>query len=327
MATQDSSVNLDEIRRLAREARLQTLRDLLAVAGVTVSAFVFASALELNERINRWTENWEFVQADELRTTLLALAVALGWFSWRRWVELRRELAMRVVLEADLARSLDDNRSLSRRSIELQERERKEVARELHDELGQYLNAIEIEAVGLRSSLAEGSPAADSLERIRHLARHVYGVARTLMHRMRPVGLDEFGLEEALQHLVDGWQQQKPEVNYTLVVDADLPPLPEDLNIAVFRMVQESLTNIARHSGARNASIRLHGAAPDALYLRIQDDGRGVPDDVRVGLGLTGMRERAELLHGSMTLSTVSGGAGTVLEFRLPRAAVAVSAV
>lgn len=308
-------MNLDDIKRLAREAHLRTLRDLALVLLVTVAAFWVASAFELNEHINRWTADLEFVQADELRTTLLVLAAALGWFSWRRWAELRRELAMRVELEADLARSLEENRDLTRRSLDLQERERKDIAHELHDELGQYLNAIEIEAVGLRRELQAGSPASESLERIRGLVRHVYEVARKMMYRLRPVGLDEFGLEEALQHLVDGWQQRQAGVAYTLAVDAELPAISEELSIAVFRLVQEGLTNIARHSGARRARITLAGGADCTLTLRIEDDGRGLPEGFRAGLGLTGMRERAELLGGHLE---ISGARGVTLEFRLP---------
>lgn len=315
------SVSLDDIKNLSREAHLRSLRDLGLVTLVTLAAFWLASELELNERINRWTADLEFLQADELRTTLLVLAVGLGWFSWRRWTELRRELAMRVELEADLARSLEENRDLTRRSLDLQERERKDIAHELHDELGQYLNAIEIEAVGVRHALPADSRAAESIERLRGMARHVYDVARTLMYRLRPVGLDEFGLEEALQHLVDGWQQQRPDVRYTLAVDPDLPPLDEALNITVFRLVQESLTNIARHSNARGAMVRLTLEPGEALLLQIEDDGRGVPADVRPGLGLTGMRERAELHGGQMRLSEGAGpqdAPGTRLEFRLP---------
>ena len=313
-------MNLDEIKRLANEAHLRTLRDLALVVVVTTLAFLTASALELNERINRWTADLEFVQADELRTTLLVLAIGLGWFSWRRWTELRRELALRVELEADLARSLEENRDLTRRSLEVQERERKDIAHELHDELGQYLNAIEIEAVSLRRQLESGSSDTEPVERIRGMARHVYEVVRTLMHRLRPVGLDELGLEEALQHLVDGWQQQRPDVRYTLAIEPDLPQLGEALNMTVFRLVQEALTNVARHSGARSVSVRLGLASGAKLTVHVEDDGRGLPPRIRPGLGLTGMRERAELLGGHMDIAPRPGTpqTGTLLCFGLP---------
>ncbi len=314
-------MNLDEIKRLAGEAHLRTLRDLALVVLVTTIAFLAASALELNERINRWTADFEFVQADELRTTLLVLAIGLGWFSWRRWIELRRELALRVELETDLARSLEENRDLTRRGLEVQERERKDIAHELHDELGQYLNAIEIEAVGLRRQLEGAARDTEAIERIRSMARHVYEVVRTLMHRLRPVGLDELGLEEALQHMVDGWQQQRPEVGYTLAIEPDLPQLGEALNMTVFRLVQEALTNVARHSGARSVGIRLGLETPTTLGLHIIDDGCGLPPRFRPGLGLTGMRERAELLGGRLQISPGTEGpspTGTSLHFLLP---------
>ncbi len=313
-------MSLDDIKNLSREAHLRTLRDLALVALVTLAAFWLASELELNERINRWTADLEFVQADELRTTLLVLAIGLGWFSWRRWRELRRELSLRVELEADLARSLEENRDLTRRSLEVQERERKDIAHELHDELGQYLNAIEIEAVGLRRKLDSGGADSEAVERIRGMARHVYQVARTLMYRLRPVGLDELGLDEALQHLVDGWQQQRPDVRYTLAIEPDLPPLGETLNMTVFRLVQEALTNVARHSGARSAGVHLSLEGPATLSVRIEDDGQGLPERIRPGLGLTGMRERAELLGGRMAVGPAGEDpvAGTCLRFQLP---------
>ncbi len=308
-----------EIKRLTREARRRTLRDLSLVAALTLTQFWAASALELAERIHQWASGFEFVQADELLTTLLVFALGLGWFSFRRFRELRRELTARVELEGNLARTLEQNRDLARRSLEVQERERKEIAHELHDELGQYLNAIEIEAASLRRMVEEGSATATAIDRLRRHVRHVYQVARTLMYRLRPAGLDEFGLEEALQDMVDGWQRQRAGVNYVLAIDSDLPALDETLTITLFRLVQESLTNVAKHSDAHHVAVRLRADAHGWIELRIEDDGRGLPADLRPGLGMIGMRERAGIAGGTMsTVLPPKAGGGTVLVFRLP---------
>ena len=294
----------------------RSLRDLAAVVLFTAAAFWIAAWLELNERINRWTASGEFWQADELRTTLLALALALGWFSWRRWRELKAELTLRTQLQGELARALAANRQLTRRSLELQETERKHIAHELHDELGQYLNAIEIEAVSLRSELAS-APAiqVESVERIRVLARHVYDVARTLMRRLRPVGLDELGLEAALQQLLERWRVRRTEVHCALQVDPRIPTLHEDLNVAIFRMVQEALNNIARHAQATQVHVQLTASDAEWLRLVVSDNGVGMAAKAPAGLGLTGIRERAELLGGSCTIES---GNGVRLTLRLP---------
>jgi len=290
-------------------------RDLLLVVLVTVSAFLVAAWLELNEIINAWTQSHEIWQVDELRTTLLVLATALGWFSWRRWRELRRELSLRLAVQADLARSLDENRELARRGLELQERERREVVQELHDELGQYLNAIQLEAVGLQNRLSSRQKEASaSAGRVVELSRHVYDVARGLMRRLRPVALDDLGLEAALQHLLDGWQQRRPDVRCSLNVAAAVVDLPDEYNIAIYRIVQEALTNVARHAAASEVDITVESIGR-SLIIKVKDNGRGLPEPVPHGLGLIGMRERAILLGGELHVET---DRGVCVEMQIP---------
>jgi two-component system sensor histidine kinase UhpB len=152
----------------------------------------------------------------------------------------------------------------------------------------------------------------------------------SMMHRLRPAMLDDLGLEETLRGEVDAWQARQPDVDCSLTIGEDLGDLGEQLNIAVYRIVQECLTNIAKHAAAHHASIRLHragaesgamgagNAAMDHIRLVVQDDGRGFEPHVRgAGLGLVGMRERVEGLAGSFAVVSTPG-AGTTVTVDLP---------
>jgi len=126
-------------------------RDLIAVAVGTVVFFAVSVRLELSEAVLSWTRPWERYQLDELPGVLLFLAAALAWFAWRRMNEARGALRQRMATQLRLAEALAENRRLSLSHVRAQEEERKGLARELHDELGQHLNAIKVNAVSIRS--------------------------------------------------------------------------------------------------------------------------------------------------------------------------------
>src|SRR5690606_30716088 len=146
-----------------------------------------------------WTRPWEHLELDELVTLLLVLCASLAWFALRRYREARRELTLRTAAEARLEGLLLDNRRLAQRCVQVQEPERKALARELHDEFGQYLNAINLDAVAVQQTPSKHdatiSRAASST--IRH-TDHLQRVVREPVRNLRPVGLDELGLEAAL---------------------------------------------------------------------------------------------------------------------------------
>ena len=129
----------------------------MVVIAVTMLAFLAASHFDLQEQIARLTRPLERFQADELLPTLFALAVALVWFAWRRWHQATRELGRRLAAERELAGALAENRQLSQKYLLVQEEERRGLARELHDELGQCLNAIKLDATTIRNH--PGTPA------------------------------------------------------------------------------------------------------------------------------------------------------------------------
>src|ERR1700712_3656207 len=125
-------------------------RDLVWVLMVTVVAAVLGGTFDFSEHAYRWTRGLERFQFDELPGTLCLLSIGLAWFAWRRYREARHELSRRCVLEEQAERLLTDNRRLVNQALQAQELERRHLARELHDELGQYLNAISLDAARIR---------------------------------------------------------------------------------------------------------------------------------------------------------------------------------
>lgn len=220
-------------------------------------------------------------------------------------------------MAGQLDRTRRENRALALRSLRIQEQERRFIARELHDELGQSLVAIRADAAYIAKCNEGQSPESARVAReIMHIASGVYEVVRLLMQRLRPSVLDELGLEAALRQHVQEWNDRHPGTPCTLRVTGELR-LPEPKAIAVYRIVQEALTNIAKHAAASKVHIELKAGA-DFLALAIEDDGRGFdPRTVRPSLGLVGMRERAAFIGGELTIMA-RPDAGTRVRARIP---------
>jgi PAS domain S-box-containing protein len=224
-------------------------------------------------------------------------------------------------MQRELADALSDNRLLSQRYLQVQEEERRYLARELHDELGQSLNAIKVDAVTIRDQVRDRPELQRSAQAIIDVSSQVYGVVRNLLQRLRPVALDELGVASAVQYSVEQWQRRHPDVRCEFVTSGELEGLPEDVNITVYRLVQECLTNIARHAQARKVSIRVEQTqTPDgrAIVVQVEDDGLGFdPATRRKGLGIIGLRERVEVLGGRFELQSVTGK-GTQIRATIP---------
>jgi DNA-binding NarL/FixJ family response regulator len=220
----------------------------------------------------------------------------------RRALGEARERVGRQRVEREAARLLDENRRLSQRLMEVQEEEeRRHLAHELHDEIGQSLTAIQAEAQMLALRGVAGDPEAGACaERILGIAHGVYDAVQRILRRLRPAALDHLGLAEALREAVDGWQARAVGVRcrFEGVPDAALPDLGEPGNITLYRAVQECLTNVSHHAQARRVVVTLEpardvsGGRP-GVRLQVSDDGCGFgPDGRHRGLGLVGMRER-----------------------------------
>lgn len=302
--------HVTSIERVAR-APNRIRHDMFVVGLVTLGAFGFSAAIELNENWLGWTRALEPFQVDELPVTFLVLAVAIGWFAWRRLREFGSEQHLRQVAQVRLDRTEEQYRMLSRRYLAAQESERRHLARDLHDELGQYLNAIKIDAVSLRERSRSRCPELlQSASTIVELNDHVYRVVRAMMGQLRPVALDELGLIPAVHHCVDGWRTRMPNTRFDIVADENrADKLGEHLNITLFRLVQECLTNIARHSAASQVTIAIElDPVRPLLRLEVQDNGVGMdPDSRSLGLGLIGMRDRVESISGVLSIVSAPG--------------------
>jgi signal transduction histidine kinase len=287
-------------------------RDLFVGAGATIVIAIASVHFDLSEALQAWSRRWERYQLDEFPGVLLFAAVALTWFIWRRIREARAELERRVTVERELATVLAENRRLSHSQVRLQEDERRRVARELHDELGQHLNAIKIDAVAIREAAAGKLPEAHSAAiGIIGVADHLHVLIRDMVRSLRPAGLDELGLPAALEHYVEAWRARSGQVAVDLHLGGDVEALGEVLNITIYRLIQESLTNISRHAHARNVEIYVEcedDREGSHVAVTVADDGKGCPHVWSSdGLGLIGLRERVEALGGRMALLSEAG--------------------
>jgi signal transduction histidine kinase len=287
--------------------------DAAIVAGITILTCAFSAYFQFNEALYALTRHWEYIQLDELPVGMFVLSVCLVWLSLKRYRHARRELQARQLAEARLAAALAENRRLARENMRIQEAERKHLARELHDELGQYLNAIKVDAVSIGDGGGDPRFSADASRAIIRSVDHVHRTVSDMIGRLRPVGLDELGLADAIEHCVDHWRQRLPEMQFNVSVNGDIEGLGEAVTLTVYRLIQEGLTNIYKHARASRAAITLERPASpqngvDELLLTVADDGCGMEYNVRVTrFGLSGMRERVELSGGAFTLISAPG--------------------
>ena len=196
-------------------------------------------------------------------------------------------------------------RDLTRRIIEAEEEERKRLARELHDELGQSLTAIKVDAAYIAREAASSAPKiVASAHAIEKLSSNIMELIRSMLARLRPHGLETVGLRETLHDLVNGWQARVADrFHCSLNICGNIDVLPPDLNITVYRLIQECLTNAVRHSRARMIALRLsfeqQRVLVDVTESEMSENATAVGAS---GAGLLGMRERVEAHGGALTI-------------------------
>jgi two-component system, NarL family, sensor histidine kinase UhpB len=304
----------------ARSRRNYARRDAAVVFAATLLAAVICAKFDVGEALERWTRPYEWLQLDELPLILLVMAIGLIWFSSRRYFEAKRQLELRIAADAKLAETLIENQRLALKYVDMQEHERKTLARDLHDELGQYVNAIKLDAVSIREAAQDRPEISEAAHAVIANVNRVYEVLRGLIRQLRPVGLDELGLVAALENCANEWRSRLPATQIEMVCGADLDALAESRALVLFRLVQEALTNVARHSSATRVKIEIGRAASAAgIDISIADNGRGADLSAhRSGLGLIGMRERVAALGGSFAVSSANGAAGFEVRAFLP---------
>lgn len=221
-----------------------------------------------------------------------------------------------------LAESLDialaERSELTRKLIALQDEERRHLARELHDEFGQSLAAIRALASSARQTAAQDCPSL--LGECDGIARTATGMMETLrgaLFRLRPPDVEELGLVASLEGLVAGWNgRSRGETRFSIRFDGAFESLPATISANLYRIVQEALTNAAKHAGATRVSLEVTMRAEE-IALAIDDDGRSADPGGKSGMGLLGMRERVAALRGRLSFEPGPNG-GSALRVVIP---------
>jgi two-component system, NarL family, sensor histidine kinase UhpB len=226
----------------------------------------------------------------------------------------REVAALTEAFNAMLDRLESERRESARRALSAQEAERRRIARELHDEIGQVLTGLVLRSETL-SRRAPDDLRAD-LEDLREAARHGAEEVRRIARRLRPEALDELGLQSALFALCTA-VSERTGIEIARNLERDLS-LSAEQELVIYRVAQESITNVVRHAGASRGEVTLSGDADGGVLLVVRDDGVGLPPNAdRDSNGLRGMRERALLVGGTMTISPATTG-GTEVRLHLP---------
>ncbi|MGX8883630.1 ATP-binding protein [Methylovorus sp. SPW-M1] len=212
-----------------------------------------------------------------------------------------------------LETSVERNHRLSQQLIRAQEDERKHLARDLHDEIGQSLTAINADATAIVNSDSSNPRIKESAAAIVQVARHVVTIVRDMLEHLRPDTLDKLGLHIALTDLVSNWRQRHPQATITINIEEDLEDLGEFIPITIYRLLQEALTNISRHARAGSVSLAVQRMG-NHLHLVIRDNGCGFEmEKAPSGFGLAGMRERVEGLGGKLDVQSAPGEGTTIM--------------
>lgn len=231
------------------------------------------------------------------------------------------------LMAGELDKTQQENRELTQRSLAIQESERQSLAHELHDELGQSIAAIKAVATSIGQSGQDSASQKDSVRTIIDVSDHMYNVARGMMRRLRPAVLDEFGLIRALQDMIDDWNSVHEEVFCQFEFNSQFERLTDTEKISIYRIIQESLTNVIKHSQSSQVSISLIEVSdkqsgqenfPCFLRLEITDNGIGFDDSqIKRGLGFLGMQERVDALSGELKIKSKTGE-GLNINIRIP---------
>jgi signal transduction histidine kinase/DNA-binding LytR/AlgR family response regulator len=241
--------------------------------------------------------------------------------------------ASQLVQQTDQLREANSNlRDLTARLLQVRDEERRKIARELHDSIGQmlvaqsiYLSSIAMESGHLSSTAVKALT--DSTALVEQMSKEL----RTISYLLHPPLLDEAGLGSAIRWFADGFAERS-KIRVSLEVSPDLGRLSAEMEIAIFRIVQECLTNIYRHSGSPSAMIRLAFSA-EGITLEVKDEGTGISAEKRrkvasgklPGVGLRGMRERISQLGGLIEINSTAHGTAIIARFPIPGAAISIA--
>jgi len=291
-------VKLNTNRETARA--WSNFRAVIGVFSVTILALVLLVYVTINRMLKPATAiiiGLEKMRDGHLDTRLPSFDVV----EWKRTSEAINQLA------SSQERVIADNKQLALKLMNVQEEEQRYISRELHDEFGQCLAGINALASSIGQSAQKQSPdLVPEIKNISHISHHMMELLRDLLTRLRPAEVDDFGLESSLKKLIASWNARaKDQTHYQLTMTGNMALLSEPLPSNLYRIVQECLTNIAKHANASQATIELEITNKN-IVLTVSDDGVADTDsfDDVIGVGLLGIRERVAALGGKLTLQT-----------------------
>jgi signal transduction histidine kinase len=322
------TVRMQALVRTEPERNTRTVRDLLDrdiamprdrmtshiddVQAANRAEFVAAQRL-VTDRYNRMQRNAVRQLGGVLAASGLIALLAIV-YAGRLEGRLRRQRAKE-------ARTAEELQQLSARLITAQEDERRSIARELHDEIGQALMAIKVEIAYTQRAIATTGGPSQLLDEAQTITDGVLRSVRDLSQLLSPPLLEDMGLAAAVDWLVTGFRRRYP-IEVELRTDELSERLPQEIETAAYRIIQEALTNVAKHAEAGTCRVHIRREA-ERLIVTVEDDGRGFePEAITVegtgrGIGLIGIRERVARLHGRLTINSASE-AGTQLRAELP---------
>jgi two-component system sensor histidine kinase UhpB len=232
--------------------------------------------------------------------------------------------SMRDITEHKLVRraelELDQNRKLTQLIQNRLEEERRSIARELHDELGQCVTAIKTIGTAISNRTRESAPEIHgNAQTIVSVAAHIYDVVHGIIRQLRPTALDHLGLSATLKETVAAWRERHKDIACELRLEGELEGLGETVNITIYRIVQECLTNVIRHADATRADILIarerDAGRGDVVRVTVRDNGKGIAqrnEREATRFGLMGMRERVQALDGVFQIDNRPGEGVTV---------------
>ena len=282
----------------ARQAALSTAVSRLLVENNEAEQLAAAQIAKIYDGVQR--QLYIFLGA-----TLIAIALTSLYL-----IRSNRQIFARLA-------TLSEQRSdLAQKLISTQESTLRHISRELHDEFGQVLTAIGSLLARVEKQVPQGAPLRQDLQEVREIAQSTLNNIRSLSQALHPVLLDEQGLESTLDWYMPMVERQ---IGLKLHYEKSGTPFAVDSNagVQVYRVLQEALNNVKRHAGAQEAWVRLK-FMKDSLSLEVEDHGKGFsPETNHQGIGLVGMRERAELVGGTLQISQRNGG-GTLVQLTVP---------
>lgn len=248
---------------------------------------------------------------------LNSLASALGKleqedFSARVGTSVVKELSpiharfnhMATVLE----RTIAENRTLAGSMLTIQESDRRELARELHDELAPCLFGIRVDLSEIEQASSSGNTekVSDKITSVKEITTQIQSLVRKMLIRLRPMTLDDLGLADALRDMLRNWRDRQPEIDWEWDFSGNFEYFPDTLQVTIYRLVQECTTNCVRHAKAKHVKVEVH-QLQQHVKVSVTDDGVGLSRDMVRGFGLIGMRERVTALGGRIAFDTEEG--------------------